>query len=194
MAGRLTAALETGSLQRYLAWLIGAAVALAASILIGQGIEAGARPRLPAHALAWVVWGLLLASCVALVALHRQRLIAVVLVGVVGLVTALTFVSFSAPDLALTQLSVELVSTVLLLMGLALLPAHSPRESRPERRLRDAALALAAGVGVAWLAWVVLTRDPTSISWYFLQQSLPLGGGANVVNVILVDFRGYDTL
>jgi multicomponent K+:H+ antiporter subunit A len=45
---------------------------------------------------------------------------------------------------------------------------------------------------MSWLAWVLLTRDHDSISWYFLEKSMPVGGGTNVVNVILVDFRGYD--
>ena len=57
----------------------------------------------------------------------------------------------------------------------------------------DAALAALGGVGIAWLAWVMLTRDHDSIAWYFLNQSAVAGGGTNVVNVILVDFRGYDT-
>ncbi|MDT7929187.1 monovalent cation/H+ antiporter subunit A [Tepidimonas sp.] len=192
-AGRLSVALENGSLQRYLAWLLGAALVVAAAPLAGQSIGTGGRELLPANALALVVWLLLLATCAALVLTHHQRFMAVVLVGVVGLVTSLTFVSLSAPDLALTQLSVELVSTVLLLMGLALLPQYTPRESSANRRLRDAALALAAGAGIAWIAWVMLTRDHASIAWYFLEQSLPKGGGSNVVNVILVDFRGYDT-
>jgi multicomponent K+:H+ antiporter subunit A len=93
----------------------------------------------------------------------------------------------------LTQLSVEVVSTVLLLMGLALLPATTPRESSAVRRGRDAALALAGGSGIAWLAWLMLTRDHDSIAWYFLENSVSKGGGTNAVNVILVDFRGYDT-
>jgi multicomponent K+:H+ antiporter subunit A len=113
-------------------------------------------------------------------------------VGVVGLVSA-DLCQPVCPDLALTQLSVEVVSTVLLLMGLALLPQHSPRESGSLRRVRDGALALAGGAGMSWLAWVLLTRDHDSISWYFLDKSMPVGGGTNVVNVILVDFRGYDT-
>jgi multicomponent K+:H+ antiporter subunit A len=54
-------------------------------------------------------------------------------------------------------------------------------------------LALAGGAGIAWLTWLMLTSDHDSISWYFLQQSVPAGGGTNAVNVILVDFRGYDT-
>ncbi|TSE34497.1 monovalent cation/H+ antiporter subunit A [Tepidimonas charontis] len=192
-AGRLTAALENGSLQRYLAWVVGTAVVVAAAPLWNAGVGAGERALLPANPLALVVWLLLAATCAALVAMHHWRFQAVVLVGVVGLVTALTFAAFSAPDLALTQLSVELVSTVLLLMGLALLPQRTPRESSPNRKLRDALLALSAGAGVAWIAWVMLTRDHASIAWYFLEQSLPAGGGSNVVNVILVDFRGYDT-
>jgi multicomponent K+:H+ antiporter subunit A len=193
LAGRISIRLETGSLQRYLVWLIGAAVVAAATQLVGQGIGAGTRELLPASPLAIAVWLLLFVSCVAIAFTHHQRFQAVVLVGVVGLVTSLTFVSLSAPDLALTQLSVEVVSTVLLLMGLALLPQHSPRESSALRRARDGVLALAGGAGMAWVAWVLLTRNHDSISWYFLEKSLPVGGGTNAVNVILVDFRGYDT-
>jgi multicomponent K+:H+ antiporter subunit A len=124
---------------------------------------------------------------------HHDRFRAVVLVGVVGLVTALTFLAFSAPDLALTQLSVEVVSTALLLMGLALLPQTTPRESSVRRKTRDVLLALAGGGGMAWITWLMLTRDHDSIAWYFLENSVAKGGGTNVVNVILVDFRGYDT-
>lgn len=193
-AGRLSSRLENGSLQRYLAWLLGAAVVVGAWPLWGQGVGAGGRETMPANALSLAVWALLCLTCWVIVRTHRRRFQAVVLVGVVGLVVSLTFVGLSAPDLALTQLSVELVSTVLLLMGLALLPATSPVESGALRRGRDALLALAAGAGVAWLAWVMMTREHASLSWYFLENALPLGGGTNVVNVILVDFRGYDTL
>ncbi|MDO9071863.1 MAG: monovalent cation/H+ antiporter subunit A [Rubrivivax sp.] len=192
IARRFTLRLENGSLQRYAAWMVASAVLLAAwPLLAGPGT--GTRVLLPATPLAGVLWLLLAATCAALVATHHQRFQAVILVGVVGLVTAVGFLSFSAPDLALTQLTVEIVSTVLLLMGLALLPAVTPRESSTARRGRDAVLALAAGGGMAWLAWLVLTRDHDAISWFFLEKSVPEGGGTNVVNVILVDFRGYDT-
>ncbi len=194
-AGRFTARLENGSLQRYAGWTVASAVALAAWPLLTHpgSLGTGTRSLLPATPLAAVLWVALAATCVALVLGHHQRYRAVVLVGVVGLVTALTFLGFSAPDLALTQLSVEVVSTVLLLMGLALLPATTPRESSTGRRARDAFLAVGGGAGMAWLAWLVMTRNHDSISWYFLEQSVPKGGGANSVNVILVDFRGYDT-
>jgi multicomponent K+:H+ antiporter subunit A len=186
---------ENGSLQRNVLLMVLSALALGVWAFLGApGTEAaGTRPRLAATPLAVVIWAMLLVAGALLVATHHRRLRAVVLAGVIGLVTALSFEALSAPDLALTQLSVEVVSTALLLMGLALLPATSPRESSGARRLRDGVLALAGGAGVAWLAWLALTREPTSLSWYFLEQSVPKGGGGNAVNVILVDFRGYDT-
>ncbi len=199
LAGRVTGALENGSLQRYVAWMLAAALALAAWPLVSgwlghtPSLGTGSRAQLPASPLAVGLWALLLAACVALVWTHHQRFRAVVLVGVVGMVVSLAFLGLSAPDLALTQLSVEVVSTVLLLMGLALLPATTPRESSVARRVRDGLLAGVAGLGMAWFSWLVMTRDHDSIAWYFLEKSIPEGGGANAVNVILVDFRGYDT-
>lgn len=193
-AGRFTVRLENGSLQRYAGWMVAAAIAgVAWPLATGPALAAGSRALLPGTPLAVVLWLVLGLVCAALVLGHHQRFRAVVLVGVAGLVTALTFLGFSAPDLALTQLSVEIVSTVLLLMGLALLPQTTPGESGAARKTRDAALALAGGAGIAWLAWVVMTRDHDAISWYFLAQAIPQGGGSNAVNVILVDFRGYDT-
>jgi multicomponent K+:H+ antiporter subunit A len=194
-AGHSTQLLENGSLQRYAAWMVAAAVVLGAAPFMGEGAMplTGERALIAAPPLAIGIWLALLLMVIGLVALHRQRFIATVITGGVGVVTSLTFIAFSAPDLALTQLSVDVVSTALLLMGLALLPQFSPRESAPWRRGRDALLALAGGGGVAWLAWLALTRDHDSIAWYFLEQSLPAGGGTNAVNVILVDFRGYDT-
>jgi multicomponent K+:H+ antiporter subunit A len=194
-AGLATHALENGSLQRYVAWMVVSVLVVGAwpFLTAEMAPAAGERALVPANGVALIAWGLLIVTGAVLLRLHRERLLAVVLTGAVGLVASLAFLAFSAPDLALTQLSVDVVSTVLLLMGLALLPAHSPVESSPVRRWRDGAVALAAGGGVAWLTWLMLTRNHDSISWYFLQQSLPMGGGTNAVNVILVDFRGYDT-
>jgi multicomponent K+:H+ antiporter subunit A len=193
-AGRITVLIENASLQRYIAWmLIATLVVAAAPLLSGDAPGTGTRALLPVTLPALVLWGLLLLACGWLALRHHDRFQSVVVAGVIGLVTALTFVSLSAPDLALTQLTVEVVATVLLLMGLALLPRQTPHESSAGRKLRDAVLALGGGGGLAWLAWVMLTRDHDSIAWYFLNNSAVAGGGTNVVNVILVDFRGYDT-
>jgi multicomponent K+:H+ antiporter subunit A len=109
-------------------------------------------------------------------------------------VVCLAFVHLSAPDLALTQLLVEMVTTILMMLALAWLPNEGPPEHSRARQVRDAAIAIAAGLGVAALVWLVLGRPFDSISPYFLSHALPEGGGANVVNVIIVDFRGFDTL
>ncbi len=63
----------------------------------------------------------------------------------------------------------------------------------PLRHLRDGVLAIVAGIGMAGASWAMLTRDGTSLSRYYLENSVSGGGGTNVVNVILVDFRGFDT-
>jgi multicomponent K+:H+ antiporter subunit A len=193
----VTDALQTGSLQRYLA------------LLVLMALAAGAWPflradALPSGALALHVDGLNagtaviaaigLAAAIGCVLLHRQRMTALLLLAVVGLVVCLAFVHLSAPDLALTQLLVEMVTTILLMLSLAWLPNEGPPEDSRTRQLRDAAIAVAAGLGVAAMVWLVLGRPFDSVSPYFLSHALPEGGGANAVNVIIVDFRGFDTL
>ena len=190
---KLKRATETGSLQHYLLWIVVFAIIMVAMPLIGQGITTGTRELTHAPAIAIVLWLILFSACWMMLWFHHERIKAVLISGAVGLVVTLVFVTLSAPDLALTQITVDVVTTVLLLMSLSLLPQLTPYESSRSRRWRDAAIAIMGGLGIGWVAWLILTRDHNSISWFFLQQSLPLGGGSNVVNVILVDFRGFDT-
>jgi multicomponent K+:H+ antiporter subunit A len=192
-SGRLTRGLDNGSLQRYLAWVLAAALLLAASPFMVSGWAPGARTPAPLNGMALVVWLMLTACTLATVALHRQRLTALIMLGGVGLTPALAFVYLSAPDLSLTQVAVEVVSIVLLLLALHWLPQQAPAEPRGARRLGRIMLALAAGGGMAAVTYAVLTRPFAPLSDYYLQNSVPGGGGANVVNVILVDFRGFDT-
>jgi multicomponent K+:H+ antiporter subunit A len=195
LARGLTRGIDQPSLPLMLALLILGALVLGAAGLLG--VEArltGPRPLLPVGGLG-LLWALgLTAATLATLALHRRRLVALVLVGAVGLLVTLAFVGFSAPDLALTQLSVELVTLILLLLALYFLPQGDPVEGSALGRGRDRVLALAAGGGAAALTWAVLTRPYESIAGFFIANSVPGGGGANVVNVILVDFRGFDTL
>ena len=194
VAGRMTAAVESRSLQQYLfAMLLASIVAAAWPFVGGPVLTAGDRTQIEASPLAIVLWAVLIVVGAALVKLRHQRFAATVLAGAVGLVASVVFVALSAPDLAMTQLAVDVVATALLLMGLALLPQHSPRDSSKARRWRDGALALAGGGGLGWLTWLVLTRDLDSVSWFHLERSVSGGGGTNAVNVILVDFRGFDT-
>jgi len=193
-ARAITRAVENGSLQRYVALLVGAAIAAGTVPALRHGWSNGPLGASRPDAVSVAAWLVLVAAALATVALHRRRLIALVMISAVGLMVALTFVRFSAPDLALTQLLVETVTILLVLLALHHLPEPAPAESSRLRRWRDAGLGTAAGAGSAALAWAVLTRPHQSISGYFLEQSVPAAGGTNVVNVILVDFRGFDTL
>lgn len=184
---------ENGSLQSYLMWIVLFSGALLTIPFINQGLTTGTRELVHAPAIAIVLWLLLFSACWMMLWFHHERIKAVLISGAVGLVVTLVFVTLSAPDLALTQITVDVVTTVLLLMSLSLLPQLTPYESSVSRRWRDALIAIGGGLGIGWISWLMLTRDHNSISWFFMQQSLPLGGGSNVVNVILVDFRGFDT-
>jgi multicomponent K+:H+ antiporter subunit A len=202
-ARTLEGLLGTRRLQPQLFWLV--AVALLAALLpISQGgFTLGPLAATPLHPAFLVVW-LVGAGCALGAAWQAKfhRLAALVLAAGAGLVVCLTFVWLSAPDLALTQLLVEIVTTVLLLLGLRWLPKRLPFKWTPRgargalpRRLRDVAIATASGAGLAALAYAVMTRPlPDTISGFFLERAWPEGGGSNVVNVIIVDFRGFDTL
>lgn len=184
---------ENGKLQSYILWIVIFSIVIVSLPFLGQELTTGTRELTHAPALAIVLWLLLFSSCWMMLWFHHERIKAVLISGAIGLVVTMVFVCFSAPDLALTQITVDVVTTVLLLMSLSLLPQLTPYESSVSRRWRDALIAIGGGLGIAWITWLILTRDHNSISWFFMQQSIPLGGGTNVVNVILVDFRGFDT-
>lgn len=190
---RFRRATENGKLQSYILWIVLFTIGLVGYPLVVNGIDTGSRELTHAPVLAIVLWLLLFSACWMMLWFHHERIKAILISGAVGLVVTMVFIGFSAPDLALTQITVDVVTTVLLLMSLSLLPQLTPYESSPTRRWRDAVIAVCGGLGVATVAWLVMTRDHNSISWFFIQQSIPLGGGTNVVNVILVDFRGFDT-
>lgn len=194
-SSRVTNLLNTQSLQRMLSIFYAFAILLGASAFYGSDTALTSnRALLPVDALSLlVVIGAIIAA-LSVVLLHRQRFIALILIGAVGLAVALVFIKFSAPDLALTQLSVEVVTIVLLLLALYFLPQQGLPELGKLLHLKDLILASIAGVCATALSWAVLTRPYENIAGYFMEKSLTEGGGTNVVNVILVDFRGYDTL
>ncbi len=191
----ITRRIDSGSLQRQLFFTFIAAMVLGiVPWVTGSAALTGSRSGLPLDGVSLTAGSTLIVATLATVWLHRQRLVALITLGVAGLVVSLAFVKFSAPDLALTQLSVEVVTIVLLLLALHFLPQRTMPEPDPARVWRDGVIALLASGGAAALTWAVLTRPYQTISGYYLENSLPGGGGSNVVNVILVDFRGFDTL
>ena len=182
-----------GAISHYLAVFVAVSIGLGALAWTGGGLAAPTRELLPVPTTVAVGWLLLVAGAAGVVALHRQRFLALVIVSICGLMVASIFVYLSAPDLALTQISVETVTILLLLLALHFLPKETPVESSAGRRLRDGLIAIAAGAGVTAVCFAFLTRDISTISDYHIANSYEGGGGTNVVNVILVDFRGFDT-
>jgi multicomponent K+:H+ antiporter subunit A len=194
-AHRLIRRVESGSLQRAIALLLLAAISAVLWPLLSTETALTGPLRLrPIDGLTLIGGLLLMAGAVLVVLWHRRRFTVLIALGVVGLITVLAFVRFSAPDLALTQLAVEVVTILLLILALFFLPEHDQPSPWRARHCLHLLVALGMGTGAGLLTWGVLTRPVDSIADFFLANSLPGGGGANVVNVILVDFRGFDTL
>jgi multicomponent K+:H+ antiporter subunit A len=200
---RLMSVISSRRLQAQLLLILVVAFASALVPLVGHTLMEGLRVPMQIDGVFAVLW-LLGAACAVGAATQAKyhRLAALIMVGGAGLITCLTFAWFSAPDLALTQIGVEVVTTVLLLLGLRWMPRRiqineAQRKSLKARarRVRDLVLAVAVGAGIAALALAVMTRPAVEVlAPYFLERALSEAGGRNVVNVIIVDFRGFDTL
>ncbi|MFN3901953.1 MAG: monovalent cation/H+ antiporter subunit A, partial [Alishewanella aestuarii] len=186
--------IDNGSLQRYMALLLTAFVILAGLPLIQMDALGGGRAEIPIDAVNATGAAMLLISAFATVVWHRKRVVALLMISVVGLMVSIAFTRFSAPDLALTQLSVEVVTIILLMLALFFLPHKTPKQSEPSKVVRDLGLASLVGIIVGSLSYAIMTRPFTTISDFFIANAKTGGGGTNVVNVILVDFRGFDTL
>ncbi|MEA1984161.1 MAG: hydrogen gas-evolving membrane-bound hydrogenase subunit E [Euryarchaeota archaeon] len=140
---------------------------------------------------------LLMVIAAVTAALYRRYLPAIIALSAVGYMVSLIFIYLKAPDLALTQVLVETLSTIIFLLVIVKIP-QTFRERIPKTVLvRDLCIATAVALTI-----LVLLLNAThgivppfgSLSQYFIEKSLPLAGGHNIVNVIIVDFRGYDTL
>lgn len=194
-AKALITPLHNGAFSRYAA--IGAVVIIAAGYHAWVTGTVGPATRVMQTAGPVMIagWAMLVAAAAALVFMHRNRLLSLILIGIVGLMVSVGFVFFSAPDLAMTQFTVEVVTIILLLLALNFLPKTTPVESSLLRRVRDVGVAVAGGLATFGLAFHYLLRDAAvaPISEFHLANSYKGGGGTNVVNVILVDFRGFDT-
>ncbi|MFI7816235.1 proton-conducting transporter membrane subunit, partial [Acinetobacter baumannii] len=142
---------ENGSLQSYLFLIIAFSIVMVTLPLFNQGLTTGTRELTHAPWIAVVLWLTLFSGCWMMLWFHHERIKAVLISGAIGLVVTMVFVTMSAPDLALTQITVDVVTTVLLLMSLSLLPQLTPYESRRSRRWRDAALAIIGGLGIGWI-------------------------------------------
>jgi multicomponent Na+:H+ antiporter subunit A len=193
----LTRRYMTGSHRHYLFYIFGFIIAaLAITLLMSNGLSF--HLDLSAHANMPLYEGIILLALIAAaiaVPFARTRMLGIILTGTVGYIVTLFFVIFRAPDLALTQMIVETVSVALFLLCFYHLPKLKRERERLKFRLPNLIIALGVGIVMTLLALSASGESPfPSISEYFVKGSYELAGGKNIVNVILVDFRGFDTM
>ncbi|TDQ63855.1 multicomponent Na+:H+ antiporter subunit A [Maritalea mobilis] len=169
-----------------------------AGALFAPLVMQDALPNLPAFPnLRFYEWAILAIAVIGLIAviLAKTRLVAIVSLGIQGFAVAIIFLLFGAPDLGFTQLMVETLSVVILALVMTRLHLDQ-RDSRVlEEAVRDGAIAIVCGFGFVALLLAVLSVElDTSLSEFFIETSVPIAHGRNIVNVILVDYRALDTL
>ncbi|TVQ67546.1 MAG: putative monovalent cation/H+ antiporter subunit A [Oceanospirillales bacterium] len=187
-----TRVLQNGSMRNYLRTILLSFVAITGYTLLWRyQVHWNWDINVYLHEIVVVL--ILVASLIA-VSITGSRLGAVATMGAVGFSVALIFVLFSAPDLAITQILVETLTVILLVLVLFRLPGFS-NISSPSERGRDAFVAVLTGTLMTLLIMVTIdVQIFPSISDYMIENSQPLAYGRNIVNVILVDYRALDTL
>ncbi|WP_102109499.1 putative monovalent cation/H+ antiporter subunit A [Oceaniglobus roseus] len=187
-----TRLLQTGKLRRYLvvifatyAGVMAVTLAMKAAVVVELDFSDLILKQ-------WMVVGLIVTGA-AIVTVTRSRLAAIAALGTVGIGVALTFIVYSAPDVAITQLLIETLNVVLVSVALLRMPLLDPAGTH-DHRPKDAVLALAVGGVVATLLLCVLAVPmDMRLTQFFEEASYPDAHGRNIVNVILVDFRAIDT-
>jgi multicomponent Na+:H+ antiporter subunit A len=192
---RLTNLYMTGSVRHYLIYIFAFLIAAAGIVLAtSDSIYFGLSNPADVSVYEALLIGAMLVAAIA-VPMARSRMSAIIFTGAVGYLATLFFVLFRAPDLALTQMIVETVSVTLFLLCFYHLPDLKKEAFKLPFKVTNLLISLGVGAVVTLIALAASGSSPfSSISDYYLKESHHLGGGDNVVNVILVDFRGFDTM
>ena len=193
-ANRVTGIVQSGSLPIYIGVIILTVTLVPAAAF---ATEIGPLPQWFEEPVYVVLVAVMVAAALG-ASIIRHRIAAVLMLGAVGYAMAGVYVARGAPDLALTQFSIETLSTVLFVLVLRFLPRSWGQQATSIAAPIRIVVAAAVGVGIFVFALSASNArssiDEPSMSEVMVEQSLPEGKGSNVVNVILVDFRGWDTL
>lgn len=195
LAERWTKLTQNGSLTFYLFFVF----AGACFFLMTHGISFSLPSVSPVLGIEVLIAIMVMTASVFLI-IERRVFPLVLGLSLVGSAASLYFIYFGALDLAMTQLAVEALSLLFFVMVLKKVPhlldrVHDQRWDSGLGQIARGGAALLSGTLVFWILWVASsTQYPSQLRQYFAENSLPLGQGANVVNVILVDFRGLDTM
>jgi multicomponent Na+:H+ antiporter subunit A len=193
MSRRIAPVLQSASLRSYVLTVTATAVTLVAMALLIGRVLPPPRRWTPVQFHEWGLVALIVAGAVS-AALARSTMAAVLSLGVVGYGVAVMYALMGAPDLAMTQFAVETLTVVIFVLVFSRLRGFGDLSSRFVK-VRDALVAIAAGGLVTTLVWFVGASGTTSrLSTYFADAAPRLAHGYNIVDVILVDFRGFDTM
>lgn len=195
VASRVTSYIQHGSLPLYLLTLFAFLAAVSAYGVVHGGLMHFVQGSLFVDYRQWML-ALILLVAAAVVVISPYRLLSIACLGVIGFVTTLVFMLFSAPDVAKTQLLVETLLVVFFVIIMRHMPhLNSVKQHSTGRKLVNFSVAAMAGITVSVILLGITGRPfDTHLSEYFAQQSYPAAHGRNVVNVILVDFRAFDTM
>ena len=185
--------LQSGYLRLYVSSIVLFTVVLAIFTMALRSIQFSAPVIHPLRFYDVVLIGIIL-TATFLVTQARSRLATIALLGSIGFSIAVIFLLYGAPDLAMVQFAIETLTVILFVLVLYRLPKFKQLSSR-SAKITDMLVALMGGVLMTTLMLIVSAHNSDAhLARYFVENSLPLANGRNIVNVILVDFRGFDTL
>jgi multicomponent Na+:H+ antiporter subunit A len=191
---QVTQLLQNGRLNHYIRIILVFVIGLLAYKIFqtdGFHIHTGRLLELTVYE---VIIAILLVASVVQAVLSRSRTVAVAYMGVAGLAICLIFVFYSAPDLAMTQFTIDTLTVILFVLVLFKLPKYIPFKWG-WKHVIDGFLALSFGTVIVALSLIVIEHESQKeISQFYAENSYLLAKGKNIVNVILVDFRGADTM
>ncbi len=192
---RLSRFYMTGLIRTYLLYMFAFIIAITTATLFIKNAFIVDMDSFTAVSVFGTMTAVILVIAVVMVLLAKTRLSAIIALGAVGYSVALFFVIFKAPDLALTQLVIETISVALFLLAFKHLPTLSNHGETKRNKLGNAIISIGVGLTVALIALSAHSQKLLpSISQYYKDTVATEAGGGNIVNVILVDYRGFDTL
>jgi multicomponent Na+:H+ antiporter subunit A len=195
-ANNLTNVYMTGKLQNYLQYVFASFILITAAMMVFKGafvLDFSDLAPVSVYEMIWIF--AMIAAAISMV-VSKKRTVTLLSLGILGYSMAFFFVIFSAPDLALAQLVIESVSIVLFFLAFRYLP-HNISEKAAKLPNKAARLVISLSMGAVVTAIALIGHSNKlfdSIANFYIENSKTLGGGLNVVNVILVNFRGLDTL
>ncbi|WP_062109447.1 Na+/H+ antiporter subunit A [Bacillus niameyensis] len=184
-----------GSIRNYMVYIFIAFIGLLTITIIKKDAFFMDKSDLAPIGIYEIVLTLIIVAAAITILMAKSRLTSIIALGAIGYTVALFFVLFRAPDLVLTQLVIETVSVALFLLAFYHLPKINRKEERMRFKLTNAIVAAGVGIVVTIIALSAHSNKLfKSISEYYIENTADKAGGGNMVNVILVDFRGFDTM